>query len=250
MAGLGLLSYVATNEELSIKVEKIGNISLYTTDKEVLTIDMNNNGNELFCTKDRETQLGICKQYFNGIEKVSYTHENSIKNGAYIELYDEVDIPKAILEFENGINNGLARHYNEKGNLIVECNFINGRMHDQCLVFSPEGFKTKEIYYNHGNMYLIKEFYPDGYVKSIYDVKDKKIHGTYKELYTNGLIKVLVPYVNGKCHGLEKSFNEEGTLISDINYCEGIRHGSCTYYNSNGDIIDIYLYEEGNPVNF
>ena len=64
MANLGLLSFVSTNEGL-IHYEKINNVELYTTDEEIMSIVIDDKGNEFFCVKNNNTKMGICKEYRN-----------------------------------------------------------------------------------------------------------------------------------------------------------------------------------------
>ena len=249
MANLGLLSFVATNEG-NIVSEKVGQINLYTSDKEIMTSSISPNGNEIFCTKDKFTKSGIYKEYYKGLEKVSYTHKNAYKDGTYIQLHEETGHIKFIAQCKDDVHHGDAKYYKEDGVLASKGTYYNGEINGPCSIFDSTGLKIKDVYYNKGIMYMINEYYPTGELKCKYDIKDNKVNGIFISFYLNGKINVKVPYVNGKCHGLETTYSVEGNLIAEINYYEGIRHGSCSYYDSKGDIIDIYLYQNGNIVKY
>lgn len=249
MANLGLLSFVATNEG-NISYEKINNVNLYESNKEIMSVVSDGKGNECFCLKNKETQIGIFKEYKNGIEKISYIHKNTVRDGMYMEFYEEVNTLKFAMDCKNGTQDGIARHYTEEGVLVVEGNFIKGKIHGLCKTFRPDGTKFKEMYYNHGSMYMVTEFYPSGNPRCVFDVKDNQVNGMCKFFHENGFLDAIVPYVNGKIHGLEKRYDERGILVLEVNYHDDVKHGSCTHYDPQGNITDIYLYQDGNIVKF
>ena len=250
MANLGLLSFVATNEG-PITHEDFGQTSLYQTKSESMTSTIYPNGDEVFCTKYNATKVGICKEYYSGVEKSSYTHINTHKNGIYIQMHEEAgpesETVKHIIECKNDMHHGEGKYFNQDGKLVSHGIYYNGYMEGPCGIYGPNGLKIKDVYYNKGVIYMINEFYPSGEIKDSYDIKNGKVHGSLMSFHLNGKVKTMVTYVNGKSHGLEKTYSEFGNLVSEINYYDGIRHGSCTYYESNGDITDIYLYHNGQP---
>jgi antitoxin component YwqK of YwqJK toxin-antitoxin module len=248
MANLGLLTFVATNEG-DIKTEVYDNKILYESKKEVLSLAFTNDS-EIFCTKNKTTKKGICKEYYNGLEKFSYTHKNTLKDGPFLELYEETEGVKFVVNCQNDTFNGEAKYYREDGYLKSVGVYYNGKSQGPCSIYDKSGVKIRDVYYNQNIPYLVSDFYPNGSLKCTYDVKNGKANGMFMSFYPNGQLNLKVPYENDKPHGLEESYTQDGHLISEINFYEGIRHGSCTYYDSNGDLVDIYIYSNGEPVRF
>lgn len=59
---------------------------------------------------------------------------------------------------------------------------------------------------------VLREFYPEGALKSESEVKEGKRHGRYREYYENGNLKLRGKYSNNKPKGTWKYYTEEGKL--------------------------------------
>ncbi|MDL2322999.1 DUF3352 domain-containing protein [Bacteroidales bacterium OttesenSCG-928-A17] len=57
---------------------------------------------------------------------------------------------------------------------------------------------------------VLREFYPEGALKSESEIKEGKQHGRYREYYENGKMKVRGKYVKGEPKGTWKYYTEEG----------------------------------------
>lgn len=57
---------------------------------------------------------------------------------------------------------------------------------------------------------VLREFYPEGALKSESEVKEGKRHGRYREYYENGNLKLRGKYANNKPKGTWKYYTEEG----------------------------------------
>lgn len=57
---------------------------------------------------------------------------------------------------------------------------------------------------------VLREFYPEGALKSESEIKDGKRHGRYREYYEDGTLKVRGKYSKGKQKGTWKYYTEEG----------------------------------------
>ena len=57
---------------------------------------------------------------------------------------------------------------------------------------------------------ILREFYPDGALKSEAEVKEGKRHGRYREYYENGKLKFRGKYANNQPKGTWKYYTEEG----------------------------------------
>lgn len=59
---------------------------------------------------------------------------------------------------------------------------------------------------------VLREFYPEGALKSETEVKEGKRHGRYREYYENGKLKLRGKYSNNRPKGTWKYYTEEGKL--------------------------------------
>ena len=57
---------------------------------------------------------------------------------------------------------------------------------------------------------VLREFYPEGALKSEAEVKDGKRHGRYREYYENGKLKLRGKYGDNIPKGTWKYYTEEG----------------------------------------
>ncbi len=57
---------------------------------------------------------------------------------------------------------------------------------------------------------ILREFYPEGELKSEAEVKEGKLHGRYREYYEEGTLKVRGKYVNNRPKGTWKYYTKEG----------------------------------------
>ena len=57
---------------------------------------------------------------------------------------------------------------------------------------------------------VLREFYPEGALKSEAEIKEGKLHGRYREYYENGKLKFRWKYANNQPKGTWKYYTEEG----------------------------------------
>ena len=107
----------------------------------------------------------------------------------------------------SGAKNGQYKNYNRDGRLILEGNFLEGKMHGDNVAYFPDGTVQHRFTYEKG----------------------KKI-GTNYEYYPNRKIKTREV---ASANGLElkqENFDEQGFLLSEKKY-KGEKHeGTWTYY--------------------
>ena len=62
--------------------------------------------------------------------------------------------------------------------------------------------------------FTVREYYPDGSLKSEYRTKYGEKDGEYKEWHDNGQLYIQTNYVEGKLHGEYKKWYDDGKLCS------------------------------------
>lgn len=70
--------------------------------------------------------------------------------------------------------------------------------------------ELKQFYVEKFEGNVLREFYPEGALKSESEVKDGKRHGRYREYYENGNLKLRGKYSNNKPKGTWKYYTDEG----------------------------------------
>ena len=177
------------------------------------------------------------------------TIEEYFKNDKKIGIEKHFDSTGKLIKeipFENGLEEGIAKEYNEDGIIILLTEYKNGYIIKREFINRVDGFGKKQ--------------------------------GVWKTFYANGFMKTEGNYVNGRKHGFFKEYNEEGNLLKiekyendqlivdaletrklDVRvdywpngnpkiigtYYNGIAEGIRREYNSKGQVIQSYILKSG-----
>ena len=82
----------------------------------------------------------------------------------------------------------------------------------------------------------LKEFYPNGTLKSITPLSNGKKNGIQKKYRKDGTIKEETPYINDQINGIEKGYNIMGVLYRESPYIKNKLNGISKHYFQNGKI--------------
>lgn len=93
---------------------------------------------------------------------------------------------------------------------------------------------------------MVREYYPDGRLKSETEALGKLRHGEAREYRRDGTLEVLINYQNNRKHGPAMSFYPDGkTVKTDIPYQNGYKHGEAKWYYRDGKIYRRTPYVRG-----
>jgi hypothetical protein len=92
---------------------------------------------------------------------------------------------------------------------------------------------------------LLRTYYPNGKLKSLYTIENGKIHGTYTEYFQNGAIKEERAYEHGELTGVFRQYNEDGGVTMETQYLGGLKNGSSIHYHHNGKRFNISNFKSG-----
>jgi hypothetical protein len=95
---------------------------------------------------------------------------------------------------------------------------------------------------------IVKEYYPDGSLKSETEAKGTLRHGITKVYSESGKLVSEISYVNNLRHGKTVTYYDEGNVSSEINYMNGLKEGDAIKYYPSGQIYRITPYSR-NSVN-
>jgi antitoxin component YwqK of YwqJK toxin-antitoxin module len=99
---------------------------------------------------------------------------------------------------------------------------------------------------NPSGIRIIKEYYPDGKVKSETAAKGKLRHGESKEYRKDGTLENLITYQNNRKHGRAANYYPNGkTVKTEMNYVDGYKQGDAYWYYPDGKVYRKTPYVNG-----
>lgn len=206
--------YLSTYENGSIIREE-----LYAKDKENKTRAIYTfEGNEVSSVAYYDPKgnlLGISNEVVNG----------RIYNGHYVDFYYDPLVPKSIIEFQDGVAQGLQKYFYLTGELQKE-------------VYTKGDDYEKEVYYDKDGKQLAVLTY-DGYMP---------YNGAqYLFMPNSDLVSSIMPYVNGELEGDYIKFHDNGRMAEKIPYIKGFREGTAQFYNLEGHLMHEGVYKNDYP---
>jgi len=112
------------------------------------------------------------------------------------QAYDEKGV--VYIQGEKTPYTGVLQNINEKGVLVSEAEYKDGKMN---------GFS--------------KLYYPNGKLKSEATFKNDVQEGIQKDYHENGKLSIEMTFKNGKPDGLAKAYDESGKLIQQATFKKG-----------------------------
>ena len=83
-------------------------------------------------------------------------------------------------------------------------------MDEEAVTEKEQMSELKRFYIEKFEGNVLREFYPEGALKSEAEVKGGKRHGRYREYHENGKLKLRGKYSNNQPKGTWKYYTEEG----------------------------------------
>lgn len=95
-------------------------------------------------------------------------------------------------------------------------------------------------------IHVIKEYYPDGSLKSEIQAKGKLRQGTTKDYRKDGTLESLITFENNRKHGPAVSYYPDGkTIKTKMNYVNGYKQGVAIWYYPDGEVYRETPYVDG-----
>jgi antitoxin component YwqK of YwqJK toxin-antitoxin module len=93
---------------------------------------------------------------------------------------------------------------------------------------------------------VVKEYYPDGKLKSETEAKGKLRQGVSKEYRSDGTLENQIHYENNRKSGPACNYYPDGKTVKiEINYLNGYKHGETKWYYPDGKVYRITPYVNG-----
>jgi len=181
----------------------------------------------------------------HNIIKSKELYVNNSKEGLSFYYYDNGKIWK-IIPFENNIEHGIAKEFDNDSIIITITEYFQGRIvnNEQINRYNLNGQKDG----------IWRYFYPNGKIKEEITYKDGEINGIVKTYNINGNLLSTILYKNNQIvdnnysdtttFDTRKIFDDNGNLVSEGYYKNNIPIGIHRFYNKNKEIINSILYND------
>ncbi len=141
------------------------------------------------------------------------------KTGTWVEFHED-GVIALLVQFNNGLENGLKLQFDQGGGLIAQEMFNEGELHGMQHYYEF-GRLRRVVNYNHG----VK----DGMEYEYYDI-NRRLHSE-------------TSWVNGEKSGLAKWYFPEGNVSTTYEYRQGSIEGEVIYYFEDGTKRQSTLYK-------
>ena len=144
--------------------------------------------------------------------------------------------------------NGIMRFYDKVGRITEEEGFING-LNDGIAKYYDDGMLYKEgEYQNNEKIGVWKSYNDQGKLLSEVTYSNSKKNGLATYYYDNGKIQSTGIFKDGNRDSIWVSYSDLGKIISEINYIEGKYSGLAKFHNKTGKITSSGNYINGHKV--
>ena len=151
-------------------------------------------------------KIPVTEQYFPSGKIRAITEYNLKVKDEDIEKNDIRKFYTSNKLGQNIYNSVITETYYENGNLITEANLINEKMGELTKTY-PEG--------------IVKNYYPNGILKSKIEFKKGLGNGIYETYYENGKLFEKTTMKNGKPDGKYEVYGPDGKLEESVFYKNG-----------------------------
>lgn len=128
--------------------------------------------------------------------------KDGLQTGAWTTYYPENNLPKTIINYANGMRNGLYLEMNDRGQIELRAGYMNNKLDGPWGVYKF-GRPTKTAFYANG-----------------------VLDGTYREYnMRDGSLLKEINYKNGEYDGPYKFFNDKGEVTLEYEYKNGEKVG-------------------------
>ncbi|MCF8227610.1 MAG: toxin-antitoxin system YwqK family antitoxin [Bacteroidales bacterium] len=197
------------------------------------------------------------KGYITRRERINRFDQQQKRHGAWKEFYNN-EVVKMEGNYKHGQPHGYFKTYDREGNLLKAEKYLNGELQKDA-----EELRKLDV---------VKEYYPDGKLKTVATFKDDIQEGVTKQYTLKGEIENAIVYKNGvvvgegpmtekgERNGSWKEYYDSGKLKTEGQYKNDIKVGEWKYYHESGNLEQIgnfndegkyvgewkWFYENGN----
>ncbi|MBX9743747.1 MAG: hypothetical protein K2X08_00880, partial [Chlamydiales bacterium] len=191
----------------------------------------------------------ISQQEEDRISKLLYYDEKGQFHGEEKSYYQNGTL-QSLVCYSHGVLHGLKQLLDEKGVLLEEASYSEGKMEGRFFQRLPDLREVVFHYHNNLKQGLHEVYYPPNEkgekVKALRAYFDKdRMHGLAVEYNQHGVKMLETSYVSGVKEGLETMYSPEGSLLASMEFVNGEEHGLLTQYFPSGAIFRQTPYVHG-----
>lgn len=187
------------------------------------------------------TLIEYKKGFITRRERINRFDQQQQKHGAWKYFYEDGSL-KLEGNYKHGLAHGYFKSYDKKGNLLKAEKFLNGQLQEDASELQK--------------LEVVKEYYPDGQLKTVATFKEDVAEGVTKQYAPSGEIEKAVVYKNGKViaegpmtekgerNGYWKEYFDSGKLKAEGIYSMDRKTGEWKYYHQNGNLEQIGSFNE------
>jgi antitoxin component YwqK of YwqJK toxin-antitoxin module len=170
------------------------------------------------------------------------------KEGVW-RTYNDHDGLSSLIEYRDGIINGIRIDFDESSNVSVDANMRNGKLVGKRTEFRYGTVKKSVENYKDGVL--------DGNKKVFYEGGTLQEDGNYKQGKRDGLITwynqqekptIEYTYKTGVIDGPAKTYFASGKVQTEGNYKNDNETGEWKEYDENGNVIKTIVYDNGKKI--
>ncbi len=194
----------------------------------------------------RVTMLTTYKKgYIVSRERINRLDTQGRRQGLWKFFYDNGRV-KLEGKYSNDLKDGFFKEYDENGRLVATTKWVEGEKQEN----------AAELV----RLEVLKDYYPDGSVKTLQTYRNNVPQGVRREYDENGNITAGYLYDNGikvaegitredgVRDGAWKMFYKDGSLRAEGTYDNGLKTGPWVYYHPNGKVEQKGEYDgKGHP---
>lgn len=127
---------------------------------------------------------------------------------------------------EQDVLHGRYSEWDRSGNLVLDCEYKDGRLEGTYTRYYPEDGRTREV--SHW--------------------RDGQLSGKQEVFNRSGGILISCNYQNGLLQGVCTKYDKHSHIRSSIHYLNGQKEGPASYFNRKGELLRTRHYRGGNVV--
>ncbi len=152
---------------------------------------------------------------------LNHTDEKGRKQGEWAKYWDSGKV-RYMGAFENGMPNGLFRHFDEAGVLTSEVLHVGERSR-------------------------ARHFHPEGGLMATGNYIDQRKDSTWNYYDVEGRLRKVEHYSKGELDGAQITYYGSGGMAEKGHFSNGIRKGEFKEWFENGHLKSEYTYVDGRP---
>ncbi len=198
---------------------------------------------------------GLSRVYFaDGSVAEKLTYKDDVPHGDWEQFYQNGQ-PKLKATVVDGVQyEGKYTMYYDDGKKQIEGSYLSGKKESSWYEYNPDG-SIKVIYvYRNGNITeehlqngSFEKYYPNDILRSAYNYKNGKKHGSFKEYFAQGEWRTEEDKDEfGNTFPVQRLY---GTQVQrEGKYLDGELHGEIVTYDTSGKVISREKFNKGVPV--